>query len=61
VEIRRKEALERPKRRWKCNTKIDRKEIGRESVEWITLAQDKDTWMGFDELSTEHWGSIKCG
>jgi hypothetical protein len=34
--------LRRPRRRWVDNIKIDLREIGWDSVEWINLAQDMD-------------------
>jgi hypothetical protein len=38
----RKESLGRPKRRWKDNIRVDIREIGREVVEWMHVAQDMD-------------------
>jgi hypothetical protein len=37
-----KRSLERPRRKWKGNIKLDLKERGCESVDWIHLAQDMD-------------------
>jgi hypothetical protein len=34
----------RPKRRWEDGIRIDLREIGWESVNWIQLAQDRDRW-----------------
>jgi hypothetical protein len=39
-----KRLLERPRRRWKDGIKMDLRETGWESVEWINLAQDRDRW-----------------
>jgi hypothetical protein len=39
-----KRPLGRPRRRWVDNTKMDLREIGRDSMEWIDLAQDRDKW-----------------
>jgi hypothetical protein len=36
--------LGRPRRRWVDNIKIDRREIGWDSMDWIDLAQDRDQW-----------------
>jgi hypothetical protein len=36
--------LERPRRRWEDGLKMDLREIGWGSVEWIHLAQDRDHW-----------------
>jgi hypothetical protein len=38
-----KRPLERPRRRWEDNIKMDLREIGFGDVDWIHLAQDKDT------------------
>jgi hypothetical protein len=39
-----KRPLERPRRRWEDGIKMDLREIGCGSVEWIHLAQDRDHW-----------------
>jgi hypothetical protein len=39
-----KRPLGRPRRRWVDNIKIDLREIGWDSMDWIDLAQDKDQW-----------------
>ena len=39
-----KEPLGRPRRRWEDNIKINLQEVGYGCVEWIELAQDKDSW-----------------
>jgi hypothetical protein len=36
--------LERPRRRWEDNIKIDLREIGIDGVNWIQLAQDRVHW-----------------
>jgi hypothetical protein len=36
--------LGRPRRRWEDNIKMNLGEIGFGDVEWIHLAQDRDTW-----------------
>jgi hypothetical protein len=38
----RKRPVERTRRRWGINIKMNLKDIGREVVEWIDLAQDKN-------------------
>jgi hypothetical protein len=40
----RKRPLERPRRRWENEIRMDLREIGWGSVEWIQLAQDSDRW-----------------
>jgi hypothetical protein len=36
--------LERPRRRWEDNIKMDLREIGWGGMDWINLAQDRDRW-----------------
>jgi hypothetical protein len=43
----RKRPLERPRRRWVDNIKMDLSEIGWDGVDWIDLAQDRDQWRAF--------------
>jgi hypothetical protein len=52
--------LGRPRRRWVDNIKIDLREIGRDGVNWIDLAQDKDQWGGSCEHGDEPSGFLKC-
>ena len=51
-----KRPLERPRRRWKDNIKMDRQEVGCGGRDWIELAQDRDSWRALVAA-----GSIKCG
>jgi hypothetical protein len=37
-------ALEEVIRRWVDNIKMDLREIGRDGVDWIDVAQDRDQW-----------------
>jgi hypothetical protein len=36
--------LERHRRRWEDNIKMDLREIGWGDMDWINLAQDRDRW-----------------
>jgi hypothetical protein len=36
--------LERPRRRWEDNIKMDLREVGWGRMDWINLAQDRDRW-----------------
>jgi hypothetical protein len=38
----RKRPLERPRRRWVGNIKMDLREIGWDGMDWVELAQDRD-------------------
>jgi hypothetical protein len=39
-----KRPLERPRRRWVDNIRIDLREVGWGDVDWIGLAQDRNRW-----------------
>ncbi|KAJ4446308.1 hypothetical protein ANN_13003 [Periplaneta americana] len=39
-----KRPLERPRRRWKDDIKMDLREVGYDDRDWINLAQDRDQW-----------------
>jgi hypothetical protein len=36
--------LERPRRRWEDNIKMNLREVGWGGMDWINLIQDKDRW-----------------
>jgi hypothetical protein len=36
--------LERPRRRWEDNIRMNLREIGWEGEDWMHLAQDRDQW-----------------
>ncbi|KAJ4446880.1 hypothetical protein ANN_13580 [Periplaneta americana] len=42
-----KRPLERPRRRWEDNIKMDLREVGYDDREWINLAQDRDRWWAY--------------
>ena len=39
-----KRPLGRPRRRWEVNIKMDLQEVRCGDMDWIELAQDRDTW-----------------
>jgi len=39
-----KKLLGRPRLRWEDNIKTDLLEVGRGGMDWIELAQDRDSW-----------------
>ena len=39
-----KRPLRRTRRRWEDNIKMDLQEVGRDSGDWMELAQDRDSW-----------------
>ncbi|KAJ4444129.1 hypothetical protein ANN_05918 [Periplaneta americana] len=42
-----KRPLGRPRRRWEDNIKMDLREVGYDSRDWINLAQDRDQWRAY--------------
>jgi len=36
--------LERPRRRWEDNVKMDLQEVGDRGMDWLELVQDRDRW-----------------
>ena len=40
-----KRPLERPRRRWVVNIRMDLQEVGCGYMDWIGLAQDRDRWQ----------------
>jgi len=39
-----KRPLERPRRRWEDNIKMDHQEVRCWGMDWIDLAEDRDSW-----------------
>jgi hypothetical protein len=39
--------LERPRRRWEGNVKMDLRKVRQGCMDWIDLALDSDRWMAF--------------
>jgi len=39
---------------------MDRQQVGWGDMDWIALAQDRDTWRALGEYGNELSGSIKC-
>ena len=56
-----KRPLWRPRRRWKDNIRMDLKEIGINTRNWVGSAQDRDYWDTPCECCTEPPGSISQG
>ena len=44
-----KRPLERPRRRWEDNIKMDLEEVGSGCGDWLELAQDRDRWRALVE------------
>jgi hypothetical protein len=54
--------LERPRRRWEDNIKMDLREVGWGGMDWINVAQDRDRWRALvNAVMKIPSGSIKCG
>jgi hypothetical protein len=52
-----KRSLERPRRRWENGIRVDLREIGWGSIQWIHLAQDRDRWGNSCECGDKPMGS----
>jgi hypothetical protein len=52
--------LGRARRRWVDNIKIDLREIGWDSMDWIDLAQDRDQWRALLKHGNGLSGFTKC-
>jgi hypothetical protein len=55
-----KKRLGRPSCRWMDNIRMDLGEVEWGYVDWIGLAQDRNSRRAFVEFSSEPSGSIKC-
>jgi hypothetical protein len=47
--------LGKARRRWEDNVRIDLREIWREGVDWMHLAQDRDQWPAPVNTVTNFW------
>jgi hypothetical protein len=56
-----KKTLGRPKHRWEGNIKMDMKEIGWVSMDWIYLVQDRGQMVDCCEYGNECTGSVVYG
>jgi hypothetical protein len=45
----------RPRPRWEDGIRMDLRESGLGSVDWIQLAQDRDRWRGLVNTVMNHW------
>jgi predicted membrane protein len=55
-----KRPLERPRRRWVGNIKMDLREIEWDDVDWIDMSQDRDQWRALVNTVLNLSISIKC-
>jgi hypothetical protein len=46
---------------WEDNVEVDVKEIVCEGMDWINLAQDRDSWWVLFEHCNESLSCLKCG
>jgi hypothetical protein len=50
-----KRPLERPRHRWEDGIRMDLREVGWGSVDWIQLAQDRDCWWALVNTVMNLW------
>ena len=50
-----KRPLERPRRRWENNIKMDLEEVGRGCGDWMELAQDRKGWRALVSMVMKLW------
>ena len=50
-----KRPLARPRHSWECNIKMDLQEVGCESMEWVELAQDRDSRRALVSVVMNRW------
>jgi hypothetical protein len=43
-----------PRRRWEDDIKMDLREIGRDGMDWIDLAEDRDQWRALVKKVMNH-------
>jgi len=43
-EIKLRDHLERPRRRWEDSIKVDLQDVGWGGVDWVDLAEDRSRW-----------------
>jgi hypothetical protein len=60
-EIKKGNTLEDLERGQLDNIAMELQQVGWGDMDWIALAQDRDTWRALDERGNELSGSIKCG
>ena len=50
-----KRPLERPRRRWEDNIKMDLEEVGRGCGDWMEVVQDGDRWRALVSTVMNFW------
>jgi hypothetical protein len=54
-------SLGRPRPRWEDNIRMNIQEVGWGNMDWIDLAQNRDTWWALVNCGNEPSDSIQCG
>jgi hypothetical protein len=50
-----KRPLERPRRRWEDNIKMELRDVGLDGANWIRLAKDRFQWWAFVSTVMNLW------
>ena len=58
--LRERDLLGRPSRRWEDNIKMDLREVGYDPGEWKDFAEDRDQWQAYVKGGDESPGSLKA-
>jgi hypothetical protein len=50
-----KRPLRRPRHKWEVNVKMDRQKVGCVGMDWIELAEVRDSWQALGKAVTNIW------
>jgi len=56
-----KRTLGKPRCRWKDSIKTDIQEVELGGMDWVALAQDRDSWWSFVNAALNFWVPLNAG
>jgi hypothetical protein len=56
-----KRTLGKPRCRWKNNIRTDIQEVELGGMDWVALAQDRDSWWSFVNAALNFWVPLNAG